>query len=142
MNSLAARSGLFATLRTAIRGVVMSEKPKFASHDEYIASMPGDVQEVLRKVQAVVEARVPNAQRCISYSMPAYRDGKVFFYFAGFKNHLGVYPPVREDRTLIAELASYRNEKGNLTFKYKERIPYELIGRVAAALAHEYARKQ
>ena len=120
----------------------MSDRPKFASHDEYIASMPSDVQKILLKVQALVEAGLPKAQRCISYSMPAYRDGKVFFYFAGFKNHLGVYPPVREDKALIAELASYRNEKGNLTFKYKEPIPYELIGRVAAALAMEYARKR
>lgn len=120
----------------------MLERPKFNSHDEYIASMPGDVQKILLKVQALVEAALPMAQRCISYSMPAYRDGTVFFYFAGFKNHLGVYPPVREDKSLIAELEPYRNEKGNLTFKYKEPIPYELIGRVAAALAKEYARKQ
>lgn len=120
----------------------MSERPKFTSHEEYIASMPSDVQKILLKVQALVEAGLPKAQRCISYGMPAYRDGKIFFYFAGFKNHLGVYPPVREDKTLIAELASYRNEKGNLTFKYKEPIPYELIGRVAAALAKEYAREQ
>ena len=120
----------------------MSERPKFNSHEEYIATMPSDVKKILFKVQALVEAAVPKAQRCISYSMPAYRDGKVFFYFAGFKNHLGVYPPVREDKKLIAELAPYSNEKGNLTFKYNEPIPYELIGRVAVALAKEYARKQ
>lgn len=104
--------------------------------------MPSDVQNILLQVQTLVEAALPRARRCISYSMPAYRDGKVFFYFAGFKNHLGVYPPVRADPQLIAELTPYRNEKGNLTFKYKEPIPYELIGRVAVALAREYAGKQ
>lgn len=119
----------------------MTERAKFVSHEEYIASMPGDVQEILLRVQALVEKALPKAQRCISYSMPAYRDGKVFFYFAGFKNHLGVYPPLKDDASLIAELAPYRNEKGNLTFKYKEPIPYELIGRVAVALSKEYARK-
>lgn len=56
-------------------------------------------------------------------------------------NRSGIYPPVREDAALIAELAFYPNEKGNLAFKYKEPIPYELIGRVAVALAKEYARK-
>ena len=120
----------------------MSERPKFTSHDEYIASMPSDVQQILMKVQALVEAALPKAQRCISYGLPAYRDGKVFFYFAGFKNHLGVYPPLSDDKKLIAEVAPYANEKGNLAFKYKEPIPYELIGRVAVALAREYARKQ
>lgn len=119
----------------------MAERPRFTSHEDYIASMPSDVQTVLLKVQALVEAALPNAQRCMSYGIPAYRDGKVFFYFAGFKNHLGVYPPVTDSPALIAELAPYRNAKGNLTFPYKAPIPYELIGRVAVQLASEYGRK-
>lgn len=134
--------GLIQALGTTIKDVVMSESTKFTSHEEYIASAPRDVQRVLLRVQALVEAALPKAQRCISYNMPAYREGKVFFYFAGFKRHLGIYPPVRENAVLIAELGPYRNEKGNLTFKYKEPIPYELIGRAAVALAKEYARKQ
>ena len=116
----------------------MRTSTKFTSHDEYIASMPSDIQKILRKVQALVEAALPSAQRCISYNMPAYRIGKVFFYFAGFKHHLGIYPPVRKDKKLISELAPYSNEKGNLAFQYKAPIPYELIGRVAVTLAREY----
>ena len=119
----------------------MSEKTKFTSHEQYILDAPQDVQEILHKVQVLVEAALPKAERCISYNMPAYRAGKVFFYFAAFKNHLGVYPPVREDAALIRELSRFRNEKGNLAFKYKVPIPYEQIGRVAVALAKEYARK-
>ena len=118
----------------------MPEKHKFASHEDYIATMPADVQPVLQQVQALVESLLPSARRCISYNIPAYRDGKVFFYFAGFKHHLGVYPPLKEDAALIAELAPYRNEKGNLSFKYKDGIPYALIGRVATALAKEYGK--
>ncbi len=120
----------------------MPERAKFASHDEYIASMPSDVQKILLEVQALVEKALPRAQRCISYSMPAFRDGKVFFCFAGFKNHLGIYPPLREDAALVAELAPFRNEKGNLAFKYKEPIPYDLIGRVAVALCREITQKR
>ena len=117
----------------------MGAKPRFASHEEYIATMPEGVGEILRKVQALVEAALPRARRCIGYGMPAYRDGKIFFYFAGFKKHLGIYPPVTRDPRLIAELAPYRNEKGNLAFPFAEPIPYELIGRVAVALSRQYA---
>ena len=120
----------------------MPERAKFTTHEEYIASTPNDVQAILLKVQALVEKALPEAQRCIGYGMPAYRDGKIFFYFAGFRKHLGVYPPLKADAALIAELAPYRNEKGNLAFKYKEPIPYELIGRVAVALHKEYTRKR
>ena len=119
----------------------MTEKNTFTSHEQYIAVAPEAVQKILLAVQAVVAAALPKAERCISYNMPAYRSGKVFFYFAAFKNHLGIYPPVQEDAALIRELSPFRNEKGNLRFTYEEPIPYELIRRVAVALAKEYARK-
>lgn len=128
-------------MNTAIGEIAMSERTKFASHEEYIASAPAEVQKILVRIQALVEAALPRARRCISYGMPAYRDGKVFFYFAGFRNHLGIYPPVKADTALVAELAPYRNEKGNLAFRYREPIPYALIGRVAVALSREYASK-
>ncbi len=119
----------------------MAERPRFTSHEQYIASAPVETQEVLHRIQSIVEAAIPKAQRCISYGMPAYRSGKVFFYFAAFKNHLGVYPPVNDDAALIRELSEYRNEKGNLSFKFGKPIPYELIGRVAVALHEQYTRK-
>lgn len=96
----------------------MAQGTKFTSHEQYISAAPEEVREILLRVQGLVEAALPEAEPCISYNMPAYRAGKVFFYFAAFKNHLGVYPPVREDAALIRELSSYRNEKGNLSFKY------------------------
>lgn len=114
-------------------------RPKIASHEQYFAAAPPEVQEILRKVQEVVEAALPMAERCISYNIPAYRSGKVCFYFAAFKTHLGVYPPLRSDPVLVRELSDYRNEKGNLRFKYSDGIPFDLIRRVALALAKEYA---
>lgn len=100
-----------------------------------------EAQEILLEIQKLVEAAVPKAERCIAYSMPAFRAGKVFFYFAAFKNHVGVYPPVTDDAALIQESSRYRNEKGNLAFKYKEPVPYDLIRRVAVALFDQYTRK-
>lgn len=116
----------------------MADAIRFTSHEQYIAAAPADRQLVLLEIQARVEAVLPTIERCIGYNMPAYRAGKVFFYFAAFKNHLGIYPPVTRDAALIAELSRFRNAKGNLSFRFKEPIPYELIGRVAAALYREY----
>lgn len=117
----------------------MPQAAKFTSHQQYIAAAPRDVQPILRQVQTVVEAAVPAAERCISYNMPAYRAGKVFFYFAACKAHLGVYPPVQADSRLMRELSPFSNEKGNLRFKYQHPIPYDLIRRVAVALAQQHA---
>ena len=113
----------------------------FASHEEYFASVPADARLLLQSIQEKVEALVPDASRCISYNMPAFKRGRVFFYFAAFKKHIGVYPPVTQDAHLMHELAPYRGEKGNLSFPLKEDLPIELIGRVALALSREYGRK-
>ena len=112
----------------------------FASHEEYLAGVSVEARVRLQAIQEKVEALVPGASRCISYNMPAFKRGRVFFYFAAFKKHIGVYPPLTQDARLLLELAPYRGEKGNLSFPLKEPLPLELIGRVALALSQEYGR--
>lgn len=73
--------------------------------------------------------------------MPAYKKGRTFFYFAAFKKHIGIYPPVTEDLALIDATQAHRGPKGNLSFPYSEGISLALIGRVAAALATQYGVK-
>ena len=97
-----------------------------------------DVRARLEAIQAEVERVVPGAERCISYQVPAFRKGRMFFYFSAFTKHIGVFPPVFDDEALVAETARYRGPKGNLQFKHQEPLPVELIGRVARALAAQY----
>jgi uncharacterized protein YdhG (YjbR/CyaY superfamily) len=112
----------------------------FGSHDEYLAKVPPDARRRLRTIQAKVEAVVPGTSRCISYNMPAFKRGRVFFYFAAFKKHIGIYPPVTQNARLVKELAPYRGKKGNLSFQLEDKLPIELIGRVALALSKEYGK--
>jgi uncharacterized protein YdhG (YjbR/CyaY superfamily) len=111
-----------------------------ATHETCIAAAPMALQERLRAIQAEVERRVPGAIRVVSYAMPAFRLGRVFFYFSAFQRHVGIYPPVTDDLPLIAELAPFRNAKGNLAFPHNQPLPMDLIGRVALALALQYGR--
>jgi uncharacterized protein YdhG (YjbR/CyaY superfamily) len=111
-----------------------------ASIDEYIATFPPDIQEILQKIRATIARAVPKAQEKISYRIPAFAlDGDVI-YFAAFKKHIGVYPPVRDPK-LKKELARYAGPKGNLQFPLAERIPYALIGRIAKVRAQENAAR-
>jgi len=109
----------------------------FSSHEEYFASVPPAVRPLLIAILAKVGALLPQASRCISYSLPAFKGKRVFFYFAAFKKHIGVYPPVTQDTALIQELTPYRRPKGNLSFPLDEPLPMELIGRVVVALHRE-----
>lgn len=113
----------------------------FASHEAYFESVPSEVRALLVSIQAEVESLLPGAKRCISYNMPAFRAKRVFFFFAAFKKHIGIYPPVSQDSELANELAPYRGPKGNLSFPLSEPLPLKLIGRVAVALHREHERR-
>jgi uncharacterized protein YdhG (YjbR/CyaY superfamily) len=62
--------------------------------------------------------------------MPAFRQGAVLVYFAAFKSHFGLYPPVSGDAGLEKALSRYTGPKGNLKFPLDGPMPYALIRRV------------
>ena len=98
--------------------------------DEYIARFPPKVRAILEKVRATVNAAAPEAREVISYRMPAFKQDGILIYFAAFKAHIGVYPPVSGDARLEKALARYAGPKGNLKFPLDEPIPYDLIRRI------------
>ena len=104
--------------------------PKPESIDQYIAACPQDVRGVLRQIRDVVRAAAPDAQEVISYQMPAFMQDGILIYFAAFKKHIGVYPPVRGNAALEKSVAPYAGEKGNLRFELDEPIPLDLIERI------------
>ena len=111
----------------------------FRSHDEYFATQPRDLRARLEQIQQEVERQVPGSARTISYNLPAFKKEKTFFYFAAFKKHIGIYPPVTEDLELIKETEGLRGPKGNLSFGHDTELPLQLIGRIAKALASQYS---
>jgi uncharacterized protein YdhG (YjbR/CyaY superfamily) len=113
----------------------------FKSHEEYFSNKPAEVRHVLEQIQKEIEVKVPSAARTISYNMPAFKNARTFIYFAAFQKHVGIYPPVTKDRALVKETQEFRGAKGNLSFPYAKGVPVALIGRVAVALAAEYAEQ-
>jgi uncharacterized protein YdhG (YjbR/CyaY superfamily) len=102
------------------------------SVDDYIAKCSPRNRSVMKKVRSAIKRAVPKgATETISYRMPAIMFHGVVVYFAAFKNHIGLYPPVRGDAKLISELAPYAGEKGNLQFPLAQPIPYGLIAKIA-----------
>jgi len=87
----------------------------------------------LKKVRATIRDAAPESEERISYRMPAFFQDGALVYFAAFKQHIGLYPPVQGDEKLQQALAPYRGEKGNLKFPLDEPIPYGLIKRVVKA---------
>ncbi len=96
----------------------------------YIAECPLKVRAILKKIHTTIRRAAPDAEETISYRMPAFRQNGMLVYFAAFKNHIGLYPPVRGDAKLLAAVAKYAGEKGNLQFPLDRPMPYGLIARI------------
>ena len=80
--------------------------------DEYIASFSPEVQAILEKIRLTIRNAAPGAQETISYKIPAFRLNRILVYFAAFKNHIGLYPPVKGDASLDEGDLSLRREEG------------------------------
>jgi uncharacterized protein YdhG (YjbR/CyaY superfamily) len=109
--------------------------------DEYIERFSPEVQAILQHVRTVVREAAPQAQEVISYRMPALKQNGVLVYFAAFKGHIGLYPPVSGDARLQKAIAPYAGEKGNLRFRYDKPIPYKLISRITELRVKQDAAK-
>jgi uncharacterized protein YdhG (YjbR/CyaY superfamily) len=108
-----------------------------ATIDDYIAAAPPAVQPVLQRIRDIVRRAAPQAQETLSYRMPAFRGRGIVVYFAAFKTHIGLFPPVHGDASLDEALARYRGPKGNLRFPLSEPMPYDLIERVVKLRAQQ-----
>jgi uncharacterized protein YdhG (YjbR/CyaY superfamily) len=109
--------------------------------DEYVAALPPDVQAILKKIRSTIRKAAPQAEEKISYRMPAFTLDGVLIYFAAFKKHIGLFPPVRGDDKMQKAIARYRGPKGNLQLPLDEPIPYGLIARIVKARMKEHAER-
>lgn len=110
---------------------------KAATIDSYIGVSPPAAQPALRRIRKIFRGAAPDAEETISYRMPAFRGHGILVYFAAFKNHIGIFPPIEGDARLDKALARYRGPKGNLRFPLDEPIPYGLIERIAQLRAKQ-----
>jgi len=118
----------------------MVRRTRFSNIDDYIASAAPETRPILERIKRAIKQAAPKATECISYQIPAFKFDKPFIYFAAFKRHVGIYPPVKADTALLRELLPYRGDKGNLKFPLSRPMPYPLIKRVASALARAHQR--
>ena len=102
--------------------------------DAYLATLDEPKRSTLRELRETILRIVPEAEQCISYSMPAFRlRGKVIAGFAAFKNHLSYLP---HSGSVLAELrddvAGFSTTKGALHFEIDKPLDEALVCRLIA----------
>ncbi len=103
---------------------------QFKNIDDYIADFPDDVQVSLRKMRAAIKKAAPDAEEAIKYGMPTFVLSGNLIHFAGYKNHIGLYPGSSPVKKFAEELDGYETSKGTIRFSLDKRIPLGLIGKI------------
>ncbi len=122
-----------------------AEDPPMASRprtiDEYLAALPARQREALGRLRQAIRTAAPQAEECISYGMPAFRQGRMLVAFAAAANHCSFFP--MSGRTVAAHadlLARYDTSKGTIRFPPEKPLPAALVRRlVKARLAENLA---
>lgn len=115
------------------------QKPK--DIDGYISQFPDDVQVVLQNVRKTIRNAAPDAKEVISYQMPAFRQHGILVYFAAWKKHVGLYPPISGDKAIEKAVARYAGPKGNLQFPLDEPMPLDVIERIVKLRVKQVTEK-
>jgi uncharacterized protein YdhG (YjbR/CyaY superfamily) len=107
-------------------------KLNFSTIDEYIRTFPKDVQKILKSVRKTIKEVVPEADETISYQIPTFKlDGKYLVYFAGWKNHISLYPVSSSMVKSIKGMSAYKTSgKGTVQFPIDKPISLSLIKKI------------
>ncbi len=117
--------------------------PRFASVDEYIASYPEETRTQLARVRTAIRTAVPEADEKISYGMATFTvEGKPLLYFAGWKNHVGVYPVPTGDTAFEEAIRPFRRAKDTVRFPITRPVPLDLIATIARLCVKRRAERE
>jgi len=98
--------------------------------DEYMASFPHEVQDLLEKIRRTIRKAAPDAEEGIKYQIPTFIFKGNLVHFAAFKNHIGFYPTPTGIEKFKDELSVYESAKGSVRFPLNDPIPFALIEKI------------
>jgi uncharacterized protein YdhG (YjbR/CyaY superfamily) len=114
----------------------------FKTMDEYIASFPKDVQDILKSLRRVIKESAPQAEEAISYGIPTFKLNGNLVHFAAFKNHIGFYPTSSPIAAFKKDLSPYELSKGTVRFPIDRPIPFGLVKKIVRYRVKENLVKQ
>ncbi len=107
-----------------------SGKPKTVS--EYIADTDNKVARAkLKQIRAIFKSVLPKASEELKWSMPGFVQNKIVIMYAGFKNHVSVFPGPAAIKKFAKELSKYETSKGTIKFELDTPIPTALLKKIA-----------
>lgn len=110
--------------------------------DKYIGAFPEETAKMLIQIRGAIRRAAPEAEEVISYGMPAYKQHGIVLYFAGHRNHIGIYPKTTAITAFQNELSGYHTSKGTIQFPIGKPIPLKLIEKIVRFRIEENIEKK
>lgn len=109
----------------------------------YFAELPTDARRILRKMREDIRAAAPGATESFSYGIPGFKlDGKVLIYYAGWKQHVSLYPMTAGIQQKYArQLEGYEMSKGTIRFPLTKPPSSALVKRLVKGRLDEVRAK-
>lgn len=114
---------------------------KTDSIEAYIAGFPKHTQEILEQIRSTIKSVAPDASEAIKYAIPTFILNGNLVHFAGYKNHIGLYPAPSGMEQFEEEIAMYKTGKGTLQFPIDQPMPLDLIARIVKFRVQENEAK-
>ena len=106
------------------------KKEQTGTIDEYIATFPEPIQEILQEIRQAIKESAPQAREAISYRIPTFKLNGNLVHFAAFKDHIGFFPTSSGVDAFQKEFSGYETSKGTLRFPLDKPIPFDLIRKI------------
>ena len=114
------------TINIEGRGDPMAKR--FDTIDDYIKSLPTNVQQIVESIRQTVRAAAPDSVETIAYQMPTFKwKGKSLIHFGAWKAHIGLYPIPAGSAAFEKKLSKYTTGKGTVRFLIREPIPHDIV---------------
>ncbi len=116
-----------------------SARPKTVT--EYIAAASKEARPKLREIRKCIRAAAPGAVEELKWNMPAYSYKRILVMFAGFKNHVSLFPTASAVRAFKKEMAKFNTSPGTVQFPLDQPLPLALIRKITAFRVKESREK-
>ena len=99
--------------------------------DEYLQSLPAEIQTMLESLRRSIKAAAPKAAELISYQIPTYKYLGPLVHFAAFPDHCSLIV-VNKDiiRMFENDLQSYKTTGTTVHFKPGKPLPATLVKKI------------
>ncbi len=96
--------------------------------DDYLATVKPDQRVALQSMRQTIRAAAPDAEECISYGMPAFRQNGMLVGFAAAARHCALYAWNGSTVEAFADqLKDYDLSKGTIRFTPDKPLPEALV---------------